>query len=438
MDGGDFGGKANRVSEQRLPQQRRKAQLQLQSFALVGMDGIVPGPADLALGPAWLAEQAAAAGVPLVAANLSCSGLAPEPARTVVVGGLKVGLVGVLDEEEAVHPDCEVGPPGPAAASALAALGEVDLVVALSRLNPSKEPQLIEDVPQIEVVVSGGSLVARSEPRLLSGGAVHLEAGSRGKKLGVATIALSPGAKGFGAAAQLEAAEEKLERSRKRAQTAQQQLDKAATEAQKARARRRVEYFEKKLPEDEAALAELRAEVAAQGPTHRIDYALVPLGDNVEDHVPTVALLDEAKADIERLALASRAPGQALRGPFVGSQVCRACHPDAFAQWSTTAHSSAWKTLVDERRQLDQDCYSCHATGAFHPEGPQTPAQVGKLENVGCESCHGPGREHVTDPTHVDMVASPGESVCVQCHDGEQDEGRFDLAGYLPKVRHSK
>jgi hypothetical protein len=438
VDGGDFGGKANRIPEQRLPQQRRKAQLQLQSFALVGMDGLVPGPADLALGPAWLAEQAAAAGVPLVAANLKCKGLDPLPARTVVLGGLKVGLVGVLDDEEPVHPDCEVAAPGPAAARALAGLGELDLVVALSRLNPSKEPQLIEDVPQIEVVVAGGSLVARSEPRLLTGGAVHLEAGSRGKKVGVATIELAPGARGFGAASELEAAEEKLERSRKRAATAQQQLDKAQTEAQKARARRRVEYFEKKLPEEGAALAELQAQVAAQGPTHRIDYALVPLGDNVEDHEATAALLDVAKTDIERLALETRSPSQALRGPFVGSQVCRACHPDAFTQWSTTPHSSAWKTLVDERRQLDQDCYSCHSTGALHPEGPQTPAQVGKLENVGCESCHGPGREHITDPTHVDMVASPGEAVCVQCHDGEQDEGRFDLTGYLPKVRHGK
>ncbi len=402
------------------------------------MDALVPGPGDLALGPAWLMGAAEAAGVPLVAANLSCTGAPALPgARVVERDGLRLGIVGVLDPDAPVHPSCSVAPPGPAAAAALEALGPVDLVVALSRLDPPKEPAFMTLVPAVEVLVSGGSSSARSEPQLLRGGAVHLEAGTRGKRVGVATITLTPGAHGFGAAGRLEALRDKAEREKQRAATAREQLAKADTEARRARARRRVEYFEQQLPKTAAELAALEAELADAGPAHRIQYAAVGLGESVADHAPTKALLDVAKADIERIALETRAPDQSLKGPFVGSQVCRACHPDAFVQWSATPHASAWTTLVDAKRQMDQDCYACHSTGAHHAEGPQSPAQVGQLAGVGCESCHGPGRDHIGDPTHVDMVAAPAEAVCVQCHDGEQDEGRFSFDSYLPRVRHT-
>ena len=85
----------------------------------------------------------------------------------------------------------------------------------------------------------------------------------------------------------------------------------------------------------------------------------------------------------------------------------------------------------------DEACYSCHVTGAFHPDGPKNPGVVGGLENVGCESCHGPGRDHASTPTTIDMVVKPEVAVCTQCHDGVKDEGRFDPIQYLPRVSHS-
>ena len=120
----------------------------------------------------------------------------------------------------------------------------------------------------------------------------------------------------------------------------------------------------------------------------------------------------------------------------MGSGACAGCHTEQYAQWQTTPHAHAWQTLVDQKRHMDLDCFTCHVTGAFDPEGPQHPNQVGQLKNVGCESCHGPGRDHVGAPGPGQMVVNPPESTCTQCHDGAQDGGRFDYATYLPKVVH--
>jgi hypothetical protein len=52
VDAGNFAWKSGQITADRLPQQRRKAELQLDAFALSGIDGVAPGVGDLALGVA--------------------------------------------------------------------------------------------------------------------------------------------------------------------------------------------------------------------------------------------------------------------------------------------------------------------------------------------------------------------------------------------------
>ena len=123
-------------------------------------------------------------------------------------------------------------------------------------------------------------------------------------------------------------------------------------------------------------------------------------------------------------------------GPFAGSSACTGCHADQAKQWSSTAHAHAWATLVKTNNERDRACFSCHVTGALHPDGPQDPGAVAGLESVGCEACHGPGKAHAANPPAVEMIAAPGVERCVGCHDGKQDGGRFDPLTYLPQVVH--
>ena len=120
---------------------------------------------------------------------------------------------------------------------------------------------------------------------------------------------------------------------------------------------------------------------------------------------------------------------------FAGAHSCVPCHRPQHLQWSTTGHASAYQSLMDEKRHMDQECYSCHVTGAGHPDG-QRPADVGPYRDVQCETCHGPSRAHTLDPVGVKPIKVPTKETCVECHDGVRDEGRFDWASYLPRVSH--
>ena len=422
------------LSDQRLAQQQRKGLLQLRALTDVGIDAMVPGQGDLALGVDWLKEQAAAVQAPYTAANLVCDGerLFP-PSRTVEVAELDVLVVGVLSENDQVPERCQVMPAAPAIQAALDAEPTADLVVMLSRMDNLADEALAEAVPGIDLIVGGGSKGLRPEPQLLPERTARVEAGSRGKKLGIASVEWNPSARGFSLAGAVADLEAELAKMQKRRQSAVDHVARATSEKSKKRQERRVEYYNEQIPKLQQELADARA--SSDQPGHTLSLELRGLGADIVDHAATAARLEQALSDIESMETRG-AGGGPLRGPYMGSGACAGCHTEQYAQWKTTPHAHAWQTLVDQKRHMDLDCFTCHVTGAFHPEGPQHPNQVGQLKDVGCESCHGPGRDHVGAPAPGQMVKSPPVSTCTQCHDGAQDEGRFDYATYLPKVVH--
>ena len=423
------------MSDKRLAQQQRKAVLQLDALTAVGVDAMVPGQGDLALGLAWVKEQAEAVGAPYTAANLLCDGEAPFPlSQAVDVQGVRVAVVGVLSPRDTVPDGCLVSAPEPAVSRALDTVGDTGLVVVLSRLTSEEDAALAEGEPRVDLIVGGGSQVARPTATLVGTDTARLELGTRGKKLGLATIDWTPGASGFRVDGAADAVEAQLNRVRARRESALAHHKRARDERSKERQQKRIEHYDKEIPRLEAELEVARS--ASSGPAHGIALELRGLNPDVADHPATAQKVQEALRDLEALEAQHRSGGP-LRGPFMGSSACMGCHPSQGNQWRGSAHARAWQTLVDQRRQVDLDCYACHATGAFHEEGPSHPSEVGQLQNVGCEACHGPGRDHVRDPLTGPMVANPPEATCLQCHDGERDEGRFDFATYRPKVVHS-
>ena len=96
----------------------------------------------------------------------------------------------------------------------------------------------------------------------------------------------------------------------------------------------------------------------------------------------------------------------------------------------------AWNTLVEQSREMDQSCFSCHSTGGGLPDGPQRASQVGHLQNVGCESCHGSGQEHVRTLSADSIQKHVPDAVCTTCHNGIQDNGEFEPASYRARILH--
>jgi len=265
--------------------------------------------------------------------------------------------------------------------------------------------------------------------------AVHLAPGTRGKKLGVAEITLRAGAEGFeveGAQADLLARTVEL---RERVLRAQERVSAARDERAKLRAEQRLSRLEKELSESEARLAP--PEDAGPVVRHVIANRLEALSEDVDDDPSVMAKVEATKEIIESVSK-MRAPRvkDVVSRAFVGDRACLSCHAEQHGQWKSTPHAYAWATLVREKRSQDLDCWSCHVTGAHHPEGPKSPSEVGLLRNVGCESCHGPGQKHVISPAKSNIVRRPSIDSCENCHDGIKDEGRFDPETYMSKVTH--
>ena len=93
------------------------------------------------------------------------------------------------------------------------------------------------------------------------------------------------------------------------------------------------------------------------------------------------------------LAASCILPADAPSNAFVGSMVCKTCHPDVWFRFFKNAH---FKSIAS---------------------GPEKP------ENTGCEGCHGPGQAHVAaHGGKATIIAfsqlAPGQvmNACLRCH----------------------
>ena len=436
VDAGYLFWKSAEIPEGDRAQRALKASLQAEAYALLGLDGFTPGAGDLALG----AETFTRVTKPLnvLAGNLTCGETTWPGGRVVERGGLNVGIVGVVGAGEAAGQaaaGCVVSDPVAAAKAAAASLGDVDLLIALHTGGASLSAQLAESVPGLDFVLDGKVGASFPEPRPLAGGQVfELGAGGQGKKLGVLSLELVDGATVWDGAAATEELDRRITLAKKRVAEAEAALAGAADESSRERLSRRLVTLQKQVTELEAQRAALAPKTA--GPVNRFSVELLELSAKVHDHPPTQALVAATLAELNGVA-AAPAAAQAPSRAFAGSESCRACHPAAFTQWSTTPHARAYASLEAAKRANDRDCTSCHITGAFHPEGPQGPEGMSPaLQNVGCESCHGPGLLHSGAPAAHPMSPTVAPEVCTSCHDGDRDGGRFDAAVYRPKVLH--
>lgn len=150
---------------------------------------------------------------------------------------------------------------------------------------------------------------------------------------------------------------------------------------------------------------------------------------------------------------------------FVGSEKCGECHTTAFDIWKNTPHAHATDSIIEppERtmaRHFDPECLSCHVTGwnpqKFHPyrSGYESLEATPMMVANGCENCHGPGAKHVA-AEQGDFEASPelmeslrnemklpldqARDKCLECHDIDNSpdfhkDNAFEE--YWEKVKH--
>lgn len=438
VDGGDLFMPPRRgagaLTERERKQRLVKAEVIAERYAAAGLDAMALGAADWTLGTDAVRELVARHELPVLAANLVCSGARPYPGAVAVeAGGRRVGIVGVT------HGDvegCTVEPPGPAAAAALAELGPVDFRLALL---PYGTPRELAQVAGGELVVDaaldgqGRNSVNRAQQQ---GPLPLFGAGIRGKALGILRLDWTEGGSGWEVIGAAEQIEERIARYDERLVSQRERLERETDPDNRQRLAGQLEAYETQLDRMRAELEQSRS----HGTAHRIRPEELHLSAAIADHTETDTRVQAAKELLQTEAggvdpryLPHDAPADSA---YIGARACVACHKLQHLQWSRTSHARAWTTLWNEKRALDDDCWGCHVTAAKQVGGPQKPQEIAGMRDVQCEACHGPGRAHAADQAAASIVLDPGEAVCRQCHGNDQDEQRFDYETYLPPVKH--
>lgn len=433
VDAGDMLWTRPKVNERERPQREAKAKLLFAASALLGVDALGVGDGDMAFGLDFIEAGAKEHDLPYVSANLARVGgeLVFPATRVVERAGMKIGLTSVLLDTHSFK-DVELLPVDESLRSALTHLRDseqVDLVVVLSGLGQDGDKEMVKRVAGIDVVFGSHTRKFQTDP-LIIGSTAIFEAGSRSKYVGEVEFEFRAGKSGWSN----EAGRASALRRQEQLQTQLDRYDEQIASAPDESARGRVERMR--------GMSQRRYDAiyvppADDGTTHVITGKKVPMGKDLADHAEMKGLVD---ATLETLGDAPASHGRETSrreyGSYVFASGCLACHRDQYTDWKATGHARAYRTLVTEKRQFDDDCWSCHVTGAKKPGGPAGPKEIGPMRNVQCEACHGPGKEHSSNPTGVDMKKSPGEALCLECHTEEQTEGSFVYSEYLPKVDH--
>lgn len=431
VDAGNLLGSRPTVRDADRAQAEEKARLLGRAMPLGHVDAMLPGTGDLAFGLDFLKGLASESHLPYVAANLDCGGSRPfPPSLSVERGGEDILVVGVVGNS--VKADgCHVTEPI-AAVQAAVADATADVILVLSGQKVAEDEALAEAVPSISFVVNGQERQQLAQPRTLPNGGLLLASGSRGKQLGVAAWTRVAGASGWEDAHVVQAFEEQKASYAKRSADLRKRIAEADDDKTRERLGKQADFMDRKVAELDEKIGRAAAN---DGPKNRFVNRLVDLGTDLADHAETARLVLEAKPRIEA-AVPVATTSAVATGPFAGSSACTGCHPAQAAQWGETGHAHAYASLEKTTNERDLACWSCHVTGAQHPDGPTSPGAVAGLENVGCEACHGPGKAHIANPETGPVRRTPTIEVCQGCHDGKQDGGRFEFASYLPKVSH--
>jgi len=146
---------------------------------------------------------------------------------------------------------------------------------------------------------------------------------------------------------------------------------------------------------------------------------------------------------------------------YVGNQVCKSCHSEAYSTWVGSKHARAYVVLgtmmamkmgekieIKSSPQKSVECLKCHANTAMAPKENRA-SDLHIEEGVKCEVCHGPGGNHARKESMKDDTTSmkvelliPEEKDCMACHEPKDSHGilkkkPFDYAIFWKKIAHS-
>jgi len=374
---------------------REEQKLYLRTMAREGYAAVGIGTTELTYGVDWFEEARRGVGLPYASANLAWqrAPLAP-PVRFTRAHGLRIAVIPVFErpagpgvsrrfEDHAASVTID-DPVAALARTADSVRVRTDLLVAMGRLSPATIRRAIAACPALDVVISTDWDAPVRSDSSGAGTALRDHPGFVGH-----TLVLYTDSENYG----LEIVTIGIDR------------DDHVTTA------RTVHHtlFED-VPDDPGVRAML------------------------DRFYPDIGARDSAQESVTPLFADVSAR---MTGEYVGAARCASCHAEEAAQWRTTAHAGAYKTLLDAHRHYQPRCVVCHVVGFRTARGFQLGNHDEHLAGVQCEVCHGPGGDHVRHPSAVTIAREVPESVCLQCHTPDHSD-HFVYTAKLPLVAHRK
>ena len=128
------------------------------------------------------------------------------------------------------------------------------------------------------------------------------------------------------------------------------------------------------------------------------------------------------------IGIATMLPVAAAQKPssYVGSKVCRDCHPkeyESYSKYSKKAHSSQSVKIMASKLTAEElsGCFACHTTGYGQPGGFVSFEKTPELADAGCEVCHGPGSDHADAGGDPRLIRSKlSMAMCEGCHSADR------------------
>ncbi len=435
VDAGGLSFPVGDIAPSRREAARLKARFLADQMAKLPSAGFALGANDLALGPAAVAPKR-------LAVNLADAPFV-EPSRLVEVGGIKVGVLGVVDAETAAKAGVGVRDAAEAARAEVARLRSVGAEVVIL-LAPVERPlaRTLARTTGADFAIAGknvGAGMARAEA---VGAAFLMAPADELQRVGRLEIVLR-GRGPRGAGEPLSDAggptQARARRTELDAKIAQLERDLARWKADRTSD---AAFVEGKVRECDELREERRklGDGAWQPPATGSYFmnGLIPIRRSLPRDgtlSSDMRKLDRAVGQANLRAALPPFPAEPGRASYVGDKACVSCHKPAARFWKKTVHAQAWKTLVDVGKEAHDDCVSCHVVG-FGEVGGSSLGHTRGLENVQCEACHGPGSIHVEkkgkETPFAGRLQTP-ESVCVHCHN-EKHSDTFQYEAYLRDV----
>lgn len=393
IDGGNtlVGPDDKRNEEYEKKQTLEKAKVLIESYNRLGYQAMAVGNYDLLLGVPQLQELEKQAKFPLLSANLVDAETGKTvfpPTAEVVVGGVKVGLLGLTLESfpqyylDQASPDRKLKITSSLEAAQLLVpqlRARNDIVILLSVQDAEKNREIAAQVPGIDFLVDplielGNHKLWVDDEHAMEtvGETLIVRMDAQGARLGTLDLTVFPKGRPF------------------------------------------VDFA------DENALA------------GRSNYWFERI--SLEPHMledPEIALIVKAYQEQASIVDVAKLPPLPHKEMYLGAATCQACHVEQYDFWKATKHGTAFASLEETGDQWRQDCIACHVLG--YGQAFIAPADAEPFKDVQCENCHGLNPQHPLDPA-AHKWTKIEEKACLVCHNKEQTRSDFHMFTEKPKV----